>query len=78
MTQQTVKLPGCHDCPHSNWFAYEHDCAYPDCSPVEPVVVSGELLTVDTDPDDPNVKFVREDDGSLTMEVPSHYLDGWK
>lgn len=30
------------------------------------------------DPDDPNVKFQRENDGTVTMIVPDDYLDGWK
>lgn len=31
-----------------------------------------------TDPDDPNIKFQREKDGTVTMSIPDDYLNGWK
>lgn len=41
-------------------------------------VNTGGATSLGSDPDDPNVTFSRESDGSITMNVPASYLDGWR
>lgn len=41
-------------------------------------VNSGGATFLGSDPDDPNVTFQREHDGSITMKVPDSYLDAWR